>query len=345
MLRVTFYSYKGGVGRSLALLNVAAVLARHGRRVVAVDLDLEAPGFGLSSLTERPGDNRDTRPGGMRGVSDLILARREREDIAIEDCVYPMFGDDDALRDNLTLMPAGTRVEELIRELPGFYEPLDGDDAYLFEWLAGHIEDRLRPDYLLFDSRTGRADVAGVCTVELPDVVVAVCGLNEQNRRGMERVLTELEEHPARLASSVTVLVFSPVPQPEHLGVSSPRDLLADPRQPLDAAEIERERRSNPLFDAIYNAQAALWPLILERFSAVRGYFPDADRSDLCHELPLDPMVSLTDELQLERDTPLVSAYERLARSLTRLNTGDRTLDVGGSSSPPTIWPQLHDDT
>src|SRR5512134_20337 len=41
----TFYSYKGGVGRSMALANVAALLAKWGRRVLVVDWDLEAPGL------------------------------------------------------------------------------------------------------------------------------------------------------------------------------------------------------------------------------------------------------------------------------------------------------------
>jgi len=34
---ITFYSYKGGVGRSMALANVAAVLALEGKRVLVVD--------------------------------------------------------------------------------------------------------------------------------------------------------------------------------------------------------------------------------------------------------------------------------------------------------------------
>jgi cellulose biosynthesis protein BcsQ len=41
----TFYSYKGGVGRSMALLNVAYALAGKGRHVLMVDMDLEAPGL------------------------------------------------------------------------------------------------------------------------------------------------------------------------------------------------------------------------------------------------------------------------------------------------------------
>src|SRR5437763_5513482 len=42
---VTFYSFKGGVGRSMALVNVAEILADRGYRVIACDWDLEAPGL------------------------------------------------------------------------------------------------------------------------------------------------------------------------------------------------------------------------------------------------------------------------------------------------------------
>src|SRR5579884_832002 len=42
---ITFYSYKGGVGRTMALANIAILLARRGIRVLMVDWDLEAPGL------------------------------------------------------------------------------------------------------------------------------------------------------------------------------------------------------------------------------------------------------------------------------------------------------------
>src|SRR5271166_4838811 len=63
----TFYSYKGGVGRSMALANVAALLAGWGKKVLVVDWDLEAPG--LEKFFVRPGVRlvRDTP-----GLVDLI---------------------------------------------------------------------------------------------------------------------------------------------------------------------------------------------------------------------------------------------------------------------------------
>jgi len=50
--RFVFASLKGGVGRSTALAVVAAHLAAKGRRVLAIDLDLEAPGLGSFLLEE-----------------------------------------------------------------------------------------------------------------------------------------------------------------------------------------------------------------------------------------------------------------------------------------------------
>jgi MinD-like ATPase involved in chromosome partitioning or flagellar assembly len=41
----TFFSYKGGVGRSMALANIAVWLYQQGLRIVMIDWDLEAPGL------------------------------------------------------------------------------------------------------------------------------------------------------------------------------------------------------------------------------------------------------------------------------------------------------------
>src|SRR5215831_1655568 len=41
----TFYSYKDGTGRTMLLANVAWILASAGKRVLAIDWDLEAPGL------------------------------------------------------------------------------------------------------------------------------------------------------------------------------------------------------------------------------------------------------------------------------------------------------------
>ncbi|PJF38834.1 MAG: hypothetical protein CUN54_10000, partial [Phototrophicales bacterium] len=42
---ITFYSYKGGVGRTMTLANVAVLLAQWGYKTLIIDWDLEAPGL------------------------------------------------------------------------------------------------------------------------------------------------------------------------------------------------------------------------------------------------------------------------------------------------------------
>jgi len=50
MHTVTFYSFKGGTGRSTALVNVAVEMVKSGLRVLVVDFDLEAPGLDTFNL-------------------------------------------------------------------------------------------------------------------------------------------------------------------------------------------------------------------------------------------------------------------------------------------------------
>ena len=52
MYVVTFYSFKGGVGRSMSLVNVGVQLAESGKKVLLVDFDLEAPGLPTFALTK-----------------------------------------------------------------------------------------------------------------------------------------------------------------------------------------------------------------------------------------------------------------------------------------------------
>lgn len=80
---VTFYSFKGGVGRSMALVNVGEILADWGYRVILCDWDLEAPGLERYLLeSEAPLFKSDRRADyelelqtalSNRGLMDLLL--------------------------------------------------------------------------------------------------------------------------------------------------------------------------------------------------------------------------------------------------------------------------------
>ncbi len=326
MLRITFYSYKGGVGRTLALLNVASVLAMNGSKVVAVDLDLEAPGFGLSSLTKRPEETPHL------GVSDFLFASRVPGPLTAEPYIFrPELPE---VEDRLLLMPTGTRAMELAGRVSEFYRDPAGDAASAFEVLVAEIEERFAPDYLFFDSRTGLADIAGVCTVELPEVLVVFSGLNEQNVNGTERVLSMLREHPARERSVATMLVLSPLPRAADLPVPVPTLRETARVRPGGDVNIRVERESNLLVDAVFRAQSRLFSPVLEYFPEVQKRFPNLRDSDLLHGLEYDPEVPLRDELHLRRSCPLADQYRSLARSISRANLEeDKVLTNGGEES------------
>ena len=65
---ITFYGYKGGVGRTMALANVAWLLATNGYRVLMIDWDLEAPGLHryFYPFSDDPGFERSS------GLLDLL---------------------------------------------------------------------------------------------------------------------------------------------------------------------------------------------------------------------------------------------------------------------------------
>src|ERR1700685_190133 len=81
----TFYSFKGGAGRSMALANVAALLAKWGRSVLVIDWDIEAPGIEKFFITnDSPsGSIRSSRP----GIVDLIHGQAARREIDWRECI------------------------------------------------------------------------------------------------------------------------------------------------------------------------------------------------------------------------------------------------------------------
>ena len=70
----TFYSYKGGVGRSMAMAGVAYLLARRGLKVLAIDFDLEAPGLERYFFESEPAARVREHPGLMDLIQTYKLA-------------------------------------------------------------------------------------------------------------------------------------------------------------------------------------------------------------------------------------------------------------------------------
>lgn len=187
MYTTTFYSFKGGVGRSMALANSAVELAKRGRRVLAVDFDLEAPGLDTFDILRPQAD--------VPGIIDFV---HEYLDSGQAPEVYrfmsrlPAVGDHDG---ELWIMPSGAqRVSYAAHFNEINWAELYGErDGYLlFEDLKAQWEQAINPDYVLIDSRTGHTDTGGICTRQLPDAVAILFFPNEQNLRGLAKIVKDI---------------------------------------------------------------------------------------------------------------------------------------------------------
>ena len=186
MYVTTFYSFKGGVGRTMALVNAAVTLALRGRRVLVVDFDIEAPGLDTFDVL-RP---REEVP----GVIDFVTRYLESGQAPnaadfIGEC--PAIGEQGG---SLWIMPSGRNETYAANfnqvDWGALYDRHDG--YLLFEDLKEQWNRILEPDYVLIDSRTGHTDTSGICTRQLPDSVVVFFFPNEQNLRGLTEVVGDI---------------------------------------------------------------------------------------------------------------------------------------------------------
>lgn len=187
MYVVTFYSFKGGVGRTLALANVGLELARTGRKVLLMDFDLEAPGLDTFDRLKP----RETRNGIIEYISNYLTTLRAPD---VKDYVYEVSSEGQR-GGRLWIMPAGRPDEEYSLKLhsldwPKLYEESDG--FLMFEDIKAQLDSCYSPDYVLIDSRTGHTDIGGVCTRQLPNAVVVFFFPNEQNLAGLRPIVSSI---------------------------------------------------------------------------------------------------------------------------------------------------------
>ncbi|RFU84699.1 TIR domain-containing protein [Streptomyces triticagri] len=205
---ITFYSYKGGTGRTMALANAAWILAANGKRVLAVDWDLEAPGLdrffrpfldphalaATSGVIDIINDYAWAATTGGRGPGPW-----HKEFAHVEQHAVSLTPERLGLRfpdgGSLDFLSAGRQDRSYSAtvssfEWDNFYERLGGGlflDALREDMQASY-------DYVLIDSRTGLSDSADICTIQMPDVLVDCFTLSDQSLDGAAAVALSVED-------------------------------------------------------------------------------------------------------------------------------------------------------
>ncbi|MEV6400985.1 FxSxx-COOH system tetratricopeptide repeat protein [Streptomyces sp. NPDC051907] len=312
---ITFYSYKGGTGRTMALANTAWIMASSGKRVLVVDWDLDAPGLDLFLHPFLDQDKLRTTPGVLDLVSRFNQALLEEQRLAevktagleahertpvvdaawvaerarFNHCVIPVIWEFPE-SGRLDYLPAGTKSKKYLSAFSQFdWKPfMDGPRATEFiEALKCEFVQNY--DYVLIDSRTGLSDISDICTVNLPHTLVTCFTPSSQSIDGAVAVAERVDE-----MYGFRNIRIVPVPM--------------------------RVEDTNGQADRLDAARGQ----IRMRFARILGRHSDIPAEDYWGrvEIPYRPAYSYEELLSPFRDTPgtpssLLAAYERLAAVVT----------------------------
>jgi cellulose biosynthesis protein BcsQ len=218
---ISFYGFKGGVGRTTALAAFALYAAEQlSKNVVAVDLDLEAPGIGslLLGEEESPGDSEDPRGIALDlGVVDFLLEQRIGRPNPLPLSRFYVGSPHVTGTGSIRVVPAGRLnhryLEKLGRvDVRGLVEPGEPVRKPLLDLLK-RLRNELAPDVILLDVRAGLHDLGGVSLSGLSHLELLFAVHSPQTWAGLPIVL----KHLGRLRADWVKLVHAMVP-PESRG-------------------------------------------------------------------------------------------------------------------------------
>ena len=224
---ISFFGFKGGVGRTTALSSFALYLADLGKNVVAIDLDLEAPGLApLLAGEETPID---------LGVVDFLLEEKLARSNPLSLSRFYVSSPYSTGAGSLRVFPAGRMdanyVEKLGRiDVQGLVQP-EHAARVLLQRVIHRVRDELQPDAILLDVRAGLHDLGGMSLAGLSHLELIFVVNSAQSWAGLPLILG----HLGRLRADWIKLVHTMVPPASRGGdqvheafVSRAYDLCSD---------------------------------------------------------------------------------------------------------------------
>lgn len=234
---ISFYSYKGGTGRSMSLANIACILAeekkRENRGVLVVDWDLEAPGlhrfFHKYFISKSEGDYNDISLEEKPGLLEVFY---QIKDILSNDKIKYKEDNAEILFNKLNIQDyvLNTDINNLYFIKAGSFDgnystrvkDLNFADLYYnYPWLFKSFSLFLSSyyQYILIDSRTGDTDIGGICTSIMPEKLVIVFNTNIQNYLGIKDILTKVIKYRRNSDDLRPLSIF---PLPSRIETSEP---------------------------------------------------------------------------------------------------------------------------
>lgn len=194
---VTFYSYKGGVGRTTLLACCALILANKGKQVIIIDCDFEAPGF-TNYFGYRFGEETQQKYGLAEYILDRQFLSPKGEDY-IENNLIPLFEStysykvgSEYTNGDIRVIKAGNYESSNTKNYLESLARLDISNVNIFQQFLIDLKKAFSLDQdnsvILIDSRTGFNDTFATLYA-LSQIVVGVFGTNTQSKTGLEYFL------------------------------------------------------------------------------------------------------------------------------------------------------------
>lgn len=200
---ITFYSYKGGVGRSMALANIGYELAKRDKKILIVDWDLEAPGLDKYFKHFKI---ENSSP----GLLQMLQTIEKNGKVDYKNYLWKI----NAFDNPIHLLSSGRDHNPLM-----YTSVLQNFDWNQFFFNNGgqfleNLRNKWRTDYdfVLIDSRTGLSDSSGICSILMPDILIAMFTANYQSLFGISDLIEYIQNARQKLEVDRMALTIIPIP-------------------------------------------------------------------------------------------------------------------------------------
>lgn len=304
---VSFFSFKGGVGRTTTIAATALTLARNGHRVAIVDLDLEAPGL-ATIFSEDFADNS--------GVMDYLLEKKVQKDkwkLSLKD-----INDTNLLGDKgeiLKLLPAGNVDQDYLEKLArlDFQNLVNGQLQGILKQMLEEIARLNGPlDFILMDARAGFHDIGGLAITYFSHAVVIFGTESRQSWAGLTQVIQHLAlsnpEEPLPL-----ILVHALAPSLGTVGREIELQKFREKAYTIFQEHYYTESEDVPNSN---NTDAPFFPIVIPYDNSLRGDIALFTR-DSRHDTP-EEKERLANLVKVMTDSPYQTIAEKLCQLFER---------------------------